>query len=559
MKPTATVPGLYFTAVPRPVEPSPLRSDVAGFIGRTRRGPVGQATRVEGWRDYLRLFGGLQADAATTYAIRGFFENEGQVAWIVRLGGYADEQAQQDGAAQTTWDIRKLSDGRPWTELPPSAFLFASYRIEGTSPGAWANGTRVSINYRRDGLRRNESSGKQDRPLGTAEVDLIVQAPNEPIEYLNGIAVDTMNSPDNLAREIAVRSRLIRLIPLEQASASQQPAPEPRQLRWELVLSGGQDVDLKLPEIGQALKQEYFTATRKLGDEGEVAIVAAPGLYEDLKDADDQREILVALIEQAEELRDRLVLIDLPNDNQDPDVALKQLEETLDWVTTLRYATDDRASRAAAIYHPRLSVPDALGGISRPLRNVPPSGHVAGVISRLDRDRGAHHTPANAPIFEAVDVTQRFDAVQQERCNSFGVNLLRCFAGDGLKVWGGRTLNLETERRFVAHRRLIHRLVRAIRRVAEPLVFDINGPELRLALVRSITAMLLEAWHAGALKGARPEEAFRVVCDEKLNPPEEIDLGRVHCLIEVAPAVPMEFIQLRVALSAEGRLEVFES
>ncbi|HEU4833211.1 MAG TPA: phage tail sheath subtilisin-like domain-containing protein, partial [Pyrinomonadaceae bacterium] len=216
-------------------------------------------------------------------------------------------------------------------------------------------------------------------------------------------------------------------------------------------------------------------------------------------------------------------------------------------------------SRVAAVYHPRLTVADPLGGVRQPLRNVPPSGHVAGVISRLDRQRGAHHTPANAEIYGAVDVTQRFDYIEQERFNTGGTNLLRCSAGNGLLVWGGRTLNLDPERRYVVYRRLIHRLVRAIRRVAEPLVFDINGPELWLTLSRSITSVLLEAWRAGALKGDTAAEAFRVQCDEELNPSEEQELGRVHCDVSVAPATPMEFIQLRISLSGDGRLEVFES
>jgi hypothetical protein len=33
----------------------------------------------------------------------------------------------------------------------------------------------------------------------------------------------------------------------------------------------------------------------------------------------------------------------------------------------------------------------------------------------------------------------------------------------------------------------------------------------------------------------------------------------VVCLVQVAPAVPMEFITLRVSVSAQGQLEVFES
>jgi hypothetical protein len=64
----ATNPGLYFTVAPRPPEASPLRSDVAAFIGRTRRGPVGQPVRVEQWQGYMSQFGGLLKDSSTTYA-----------------------------------------------------------------------------------------------------------------------------------------------------------------------------------------------------------------------------------------------------------------------------------------------------------------------------------------------------------------------------------------------------------------------------------------------------------------------------------------------------------
>jgi len=92
--------------------------------------------------------------------------------------------------------------------------------------------------------------------------------------------------------------------------------------------------------------------------------------------------------------------------------------------------------------------------------------------------------------------------------------------------------------------------------VAQPLVFSSNGPLLRLVLVRAITTVLLQAYRAGALKGARPEEAFRVVCDASNNSPATEDLGQVFCDIQLAPAVPMEFITLRIAVSAEGRLEV---
>jgi phage tail sheath protein FI len=207
-----------------------------------------------------------------------------------------------------------------------------------------------------------------------------------------------------------------------------------------------------------------------------------------------------------------------------------------------------------------LMVPDDLGTTANPLRVEPCSGLVTGVISRLDTQRGPYATPANAPIYQAVDLAQRFDAKEQAALYDGGINLLKCSPGQGLLVWGGRVLGIAPDGPggFVAHRRLIHVLVKAIRRVAEPLVFDTNGPQLWLAFTRSITSVLLEAFRAGALKGTRPEEAFRVKCDAETNPPENIDNGICICEILVAPAVPMEFITLRVAVSDDGTLEVFE-
>ena len=204
-------------------------------------------------------------------------------------------------------------------------------------------------------------------------------------------------------------------------------------------------------------------------------------------------------------------------------------------------------------------MPDPLGTTPDESRLLlPPSGYVAGLISRLDRQRGAHYTPANSPVLQAFDVANGYRASERAVLNDAGVDLIRCFPNQGLIVWGGRTLGTEPGDLYVAHRRLLHRLVRAIRAVAEPLVFDVNGPVLWLTLVRAITTVLLQVYRAGGLAGATPDEAFLVQCDDQTNPPDAIDAGRVVCLVKVAPAVPMEFILLRISLDAEGRLEVLQ-
>jgi hypothetical protein len=215
--------------------------------------------------------------------------------------------------------------------------------------------------------------------------------------------------------------------------------------------------------------------------------------------------------------------------------------------------------RAAAIYYPGLLVPDPLGGLTAPLRVLPPSGHVAGIISRLDRERGAFSTPANVALEDAVDLDPALTEPEQDVVFGANLNLLRCAPGRGLQVWGGRTLDATPAHvSYVAHRRLLHRLVRAVHQVADPLVFDVNGPELRLNLVRGVTSVLLAAFQAGALAGTRPQEGFQVVCDDTNNPPGS-DPGRVVCDIAVAPAAPMEFIHLRLIAGQQSQTEVIEA
>lgn len=545
---TASTPGLYFTVAPRQNEASPLRTDVAGFVGRTRRGKVGIPIRVEEWRGYLREFGGLSADSSTTYAIRGYFENGGQVAYVVRLYESVSENA---GVASAIWQVGKLDETtKKWTADSPAAFKFAEYFVEATSPGTWGNDVIVRFRFRKKGPRQD--------PKEKPEVDINVTARGEAPEYFAGVPLCKIEST------IAKRSLLIRIRPNPNTeSADSDLEAGPNHLEWELKLSKGNDG-------GKVRPPHYLDAIDKLGGENrqtvtdesltdpsvEAALLAVPGLYEDIDDSNDQREVVLRLLDQAERLHDRLVVLDLPTQRSAAEES-GLIDGSFEWFEDIQ-KNEPMRLRSAAVYHPSVRVPDPLGGVARPVRCVPPSGHVAGLISRLDRERGPHHTPANATLFDAVDTTRSYDQRKQAQFQDAGVNLIRCFPGRGLVVWGGRTLDARREYQFIAHRRLIHQLVRAIRRVADPLVFDPNTPELRLKIMRAITTVLLEAWRTGALKGNRPEEAFRVACDDQTTPPEEQDLGRVICEIEVAPAVPMEFILLRVALGAEGKLEVFE-
>jgi uncharacterized protein len=177
------------------------------------------------------------------------------------------------------------------------------------------------------------------------------------------------------------------------------------------------------------------------------------------------------------------------------------------------------------------------------LVSVPPSGHVAGIWARSDASRGVHKAPANEAVRGALDVKYRITREEQATLNPAGVNCIRLFAAEGIRVWGARTLAASaSEWRYLNVRRLFNMIEESIARSSRWVVFEPNDMTLWKSIRRDITAFLMRLWRDGALMGATPEEAFFVKCDRETNPPEVVDAGQVVTLIGIAPVKPAEVI-----------------
>ena len=159
---TDALPGLSLEVVPPPPEQDVLRTDVAAVLGRTRRGPVGVPVRVQSRLEYESWFGPVDGSSATPLAVRGFFENNGRTVWVLRVSGAS-------GTASRVW-----APGDPL----PGGLGFRQYRVLATSPGAWANGTRVRIRYQASSL------------AGPPAIMVRVAAPGEPAETFPAMPPD---------------------------------------------------------------------------------------------------------------------------------------------------------------------------------------------------------------------------------------------------------------------------------------------------------------------------------------------------------------------------------
>jgi phage tail sheath protein FI len=208
-----------------------------------------------------------------------------------------------------------------------------------------------------------------------------------------------------------------------------------------------------------------------------------------------------------------------------------------------------RAQRArldssyAALYYPWVRVLDPL---TQRETNLPPSGFVAGIYARNDINRAVYKAPANEVVNLAIGFEQFLNKSQQEVLNPEGINCFRFFEGRGMRLWGARTISSDPEWKYVNLRRYFAYLERSIDKGTQWAVFEPNGEQLWANVRRTIETFLLNEWQNGALLGDKPEKAYFVKCDRSTMSQNDLDNGRLVCLIGVAPLRPAEFVIFRI-------------
>ena len=276
----------------------------------------------------------------------------------------------------------------------------------------------------------------------------------------------------------------------------------------------------------------------------EVAIVAAPG-YADAASYD-------ALLTHCEKLKDRVAVLDPPKDVPKIELLTKVAEPKVKGVAGGGLRPRQSDSGFGAFYFPRIRAIDPLSTKGE-LVDMAPSGHMAGIWARTDSTRGVHKAPANETIRGALDVTYRVTRAEQEQLNPAGVNCIRWFPTEGIRVWGARTVAAEaSEWRYLNVRRLFNMIEESIARGTRWVVFEPNDQPLWQDIKRDVGAFLRTVWRDGALMGRTPQEAFFVQCDAETNPQDSIDQGRVVIVIGIAPVKPAEFIIFRIGQYSGG-------
>jgi phage tail sheath protein FI len=294
-------------------------------------------------------------------------------------------------------------------------------------------------------------------------------------------------------------------------------------------LTGGNDGAIPLPAAYEG--ETNATTNRSSGLVAfealeDISIVAAPGGM--VTETPRSRAIIAGLIGHCERMRYRIAVVDSAKG------------QTISEVRALRALYD---SSHAAFYYPWVRILDPLTGQEN---HYPPCGFVAGIYARNDTNRAVYKAPANEVVTLAIGFETLLNKAHQEVLNPEGINCFRFFEGRGMRLWGARTMSSDPEWKYVNLRRYFAYLERSIDKGTQWAVFEPNGEALWANVRSTVQDFLLNEWQNGALLGDKPDKSYFVKCDRSTMSQNDLDNGRLVCLVGVAPLRPAEFVIFRI-------------
>ena len=97
---------------------------------------------------------------------------------------------------------------------------------------------------------------------------------------------------------------------------------------------------------------------------------------------------------------------------------------------------------------------------------------------------------------------------------------------------------------------VVRRLLALLRRLAlergQRYAFEPLGETLLRTVQHSFEELLGRLFARGAFAGKTPAASYQVEAGPSVNPPSQMDLGRLVVELRVAPALPLTFITLRL-------------
>jgi phage tail sheath protein FI len=470
---------------------------VTAFVGRTLRGPVNRPVTITSFSDFQSVFGGLWQPSTLSYAVEQFFENGGRTAIVVRV---------VNGARAPTLTL-PAPDGQ--------------LKLQAVGCGT-REYLRASVDY--DGIGAHE----EDR------FNLVLQRVRAPgSEHIEDQEifrrVSVLPGTGRFVATALVESTLARVV-------GPVPSTRPdRTLRRDGRGTIGYVHSNPDGDDGAPLT-DYDIIGSATDASGLFALEAVDG-FNLLCIPPLARETDIgpsALLVAARYCRSRnaMLVVDPPSSWTTAAAAIAGMR---DW---------QLMNENALMYFPRVLGYDRLRGRFEPFA---PCGAVAGMLARTDEIY---------PVWAAVDGEEAIlrpgyrplcpvEEGERERLAQFGVNVISFVRSSARHASSIRTLagasSGSADWKYLSARRLTLFILNSIERGTRWVVFENNGPATWQRVREQVEAFLEALDHEGAFIGRSPEEAYRVVCDERVNDERDAHLGTVRILVAIAAVRAGEF------------------
>lgn len=531
--PEYLTPGVYVEEIEigaKPIEG--VSTSTAGFLGLTERGPTSTPKLVTSFGQFGRIYGGYLADSYLPYAVDGFFRNGGQrcfIGRIVRAGAVSAsltvDTLTATAVGEGSWGNRVAIRIENATNDPTDAQA-AGTRLFKLTVAYWSS-TLPSFAMPAPPADRNRALRELLAGASAVEVfDNLSEDPTSPDHYLR-----KLGDPVNNLSQLVLLSGTGR-------PANTDAGDFLAALDGGLEATGAPPAAVPAPTRADFLGNPAAPPGGKRGltaftEIDEISILYVPDLH--IVAAAGRATLLDDILAHCEELKDRFAILEAPVNTVD--------------IPGLSITSVARPSKYGALYYPWIKVFDP---VTQRQKLVPPGGYVAGIYARSDTERGVHKAPANELVRGAVDLEFCITKGEQAILNPRGINVIRAFPGRGILVWGARTTILDTLWKYINVRRLFLFIEESIDEGTQWVVFEPNDEKLWKRVVQTISQFLTRVWKDGALMGGKPEEAFFVKCDRSTMTQDDIDNGRLICLIGIAPVKPAEFVIFRIAQVRSG-------
>jgi phage tail sheath protein FI len=371
--------------------------------------------------------------------------------------------------------------------------------------------------------------------LATQEFNLTITNAPKPQEVFSNLAMDPRHS-HYFAN--TVQSASVSIDYADPPSTTPPAKNIPAKVNPAVPLTGGVNEDLK------ALTPAHYTkGIDSLQRIPNVNLLCVPdSVGSQFPAAADTQAIQTALVNHCQNLKDRFGILD-SRPVADPNNFFPNISQ--------QRANLDSDNGYAALYFPWIKIQSPFDS-SQIL--VPPSGHTAGVFANNDNTRGVFKSPANEPITMALDVELPMADDDQGPLNDLGINVIRSFPNQGIRIWGARTITPpdSTQWRYVSVRRLLIFIEKSIQEGTRFAVFEPNNPGLWGKVKRVVDDFLTGVWASGALEGTTPAKSFRVRIDADLNPQQSIAQGILTIEITIFPAPPAEYVVFQIIQEPGG-------